>query len=77
MQSLQGGGSRRGKGHCRRSARQKGLTMLVTILIVILILMLIGALPSWDHAADWGWGPSGGIGLILIILLILLLTGRT
>lgn len=44
-----------------------------TILLIILILMLIGAFPTWPHSRDWGYRPSGGIGLILIILLILLL----
>ena len=50
--------------------------MLGTILLVIVILMLIGALPSWPHSKGWGYGPSGGIGLVLIILVILLLLGR-
>jgi hypothetical protein len=49
---------------------------MVTILLVILILMLLGAIPSWPHSRSWGYGPSGGLGLIVIILLILLLTGR-
>lgn len=49
---------------------------LGTILLIILILMLIGAIPSWSHSKNWGYGPSGGIGLIVIVLLILLLTGR-
>jgi hypothetical protein len=49
---------------------------LGTILLIVLILMLIGAIPSWSHSKSWGYGPSGGIGLIVIILLILLLTGR-
>lgn len=47
-----------------------------TIILVLLILMLIGAIPSWPHSKSWGYGPSGGIGLILIIVLILLLMGR-
>ena len=47
-----------------------------TILIVILILVLIGALPTWPHSKNWGYYPSGGIGLILLILIILLLMGR-
>jgi hypothetical protein len=47
-----------------------------TILLVILILMLLGAIPTWPHSRNWGYGPSGGLGLVLIILLILLLTGR-
>lgn len=47
-----------------------------TILLVILILLLVGALPTWPHSANWGYGPSGGLGLVLLVLLILLLTGR-
>lgn len=47
-----------------------------TILIVILILMLVGALPTWPHSANWGYFPSGGLGLVLLILIILVLTGR-
>ncbi len=50
--------------------------MLSTILIVLLILFLIGALPTWPHSANWGYGPSGGLGLVLLILIILWLTGR-
>jgi len=49
---------------------------LGTILLVIVALMLIGVIPGWPHSRSWGYGPSGGIGLILIILVILLLTGR-
>ncbi len=49
--------------------------MLMTILIVVLVLMLIGGLPAWPHSRSWGYGPSGGVGLILLILLILLLLG--
>jgi hypothetical protein len=47
-----------------------------TILLVILILMLLGAIPAWPHSRNWGYGPSGGLGLVVIILLILVLTGR-
>jgi len=50
--------------------------MLGTILIVVLILMLLGALPTWPHSRQWGYYPSGGLGLILIILIILILLGR-
>ena len=46
---------------------------MITILIVILVLMLIGALPSWPHSRNWGYRPSGGLGLILVIVLILYL----
>jgi hypothetical protein len=47
-----------------------------TILIVILILMLLGALPTWGHSRNWGYAPSGGLGLVVIILIILILMGR-
>ena len=47
-----------------------------TILLVILILFLVGALPTWPHSANWGYYPSGGLGLILIIVVVLLLLGR-
>ena len=50
--------------------------MLGTILIVILILMLLGAMPTWGHSRNWGYGPSGGLGLVVLILIVLVLTGR-
>ena len=46
------------------------------ILVVVLIVLLIGALPTWPHSANWGYYPSGGLGLVVIVLLVLLLTGR-
>jgi hypothetical protein len=49
---------------------------LGTILLIILILMLIGAIPSWPHSKDWGYGPSGGLGLVVLGLVVLLLLGR-
>jgi hypothetical protein len=49
---------------------------MVTILIVLLVLMLIGAVPSWPYSRDWGYFPSGGLGLVLLVVVILLLTGR-
>lgn len=47
-----------------------------TILLIILILLLLGALPTWPHSSNWGYGPSGGLGLIVLILIILILLGR-
>jgi len=49
---------------------------LGTILLIILILMLVGVLPTWPHSREWGYFPSGLVGVVLVILLILLLTGR-
>lgn len=47
-----------------------------TILLIVLILMLIGAFPSWPHSRSWGYGPSGGLGLVVVIIIILLVMGR-
>ena len=53
----------------------EGNHMLGTILLIILILLLIGALPRLGYSTNWGYGPSGGIGLVLLIVIILLLAG--
>lgn len=50
--------------------------MLSTILIVILILILLGAVPSWRHSRNWGYYPSGGVGMVLLVVVILMLLGR-
>ena len=49
--------------------------MLGTVLIVLLVLMLVGALPTWPHSRNWGYGPTGGVGVLLAILVVLLLVG--
>jgi hypothetical protein len=49
---------------------------LGTILLIVLILLLVGAIPSWPHSKNWGYGPSGALGLIVVILIVLLLLGR-
>jgi hypothetical protein len=50
--------------------------MLGTILIILLILLLVGALPRWGHSANWGYGPSGLLGVVLIVVVLLLLSGH-
>jgi Protein of unknown function (DUF3309) len=50
--------------------------MLGTILLVVLILMLLGAIPAWPHSKNWGYAPSGGLGLVVLILIVLILMGR-
>ncbi|MCX6985114.1 MAG: DUF3309 family protein [Lentisphaerae bacterium] len=47
-----------------------------TILLIVLILVLLGAIPAWPHSKNWGYFPSGGLGLVVVILLILVLMGR-
>ncbi len=50
--------------------------MLTTILVIVLVLALLGALPAWPYARNWGYAPSGGIGLVVLIVVVLLLVGR-
>jgi Protein of unknown function (DUF3309) len=47
-----------------------------TILLIILIILLLGALPTWPYSADWGYYPSGGLGLVVVVLLVLVLMRR-
>ena len=49
--------------------------MLIILLVVVLVLML-GAAPAWPYSRNWGYFPSGGLGLVLVILLILVIMGR-
>lgn len=49
---------------------------LGTILLIIVVLLLIGAIPTWSYSRNWGYGPSGGIGLVLLILIVLFVMGR-
>ena len=49
---------------------------LATILIIVLILALIGGLPTWHYSTNWGYGPSGVLGVILVVLVVLTLMGR-
>lgn len=48
---------------------------ITTILVILLVLALFGGLPYWGHSRDWGYGPSGILGLLLVIFLVLWLTG--
>ena len=50
--------------------------MLGTVLVVLFVLLLLGALPTWPHSKNWGYGPTGGLGLVLAILVVLVLLGR-
>ena len=50
--------------------------MLFNIVLVLLFLMLLGAIPTWPHSRNWGYYPSGGLGLVLLVILLLMLTDR-
>ena len=45
------------------------------ILLIVLIVLLMGGLPRWGYSRNWGYGPSGGLGLLVVVLLILVLAG--
>jgi hypothetical protein len=66
-----------------QAMRRAGVTValeekepMVTILMILVVLMLIGAIPAWPHSRSWGYGPSGGLGLVLLIVVILFVMGR-
>jgi hypothetical protein len=50
--------------------------MIGTVLLIVLVLLVVGAVPAWPYSRDWGYYPSGGLGLVLVILVVLLLMGR-
>ena len=67
-----------GRGSLRRQYRYgwKGIRMSIgTILLVILVLALLGVIPAWPHSREWGYAPSGGVGLIAVVLVVLLVMG--
>lgn len=47
-----------------------------TLLLIVLLVLLIGAVPSWPHSRNWGYGPSGVLGLVLVVLLVMAVAGR-
>ncbi len=73
---LSGAKRKRGKKTSNRRPGDSRNVGMSTILLIILILLLVGALPTWPHSSKWGYGPSGGLGLVLIILIVLVLMGR-
>ena len=48
--------------------------MLGPILLILLVLMLLGSVPTWPHSKNWGYGPSGGVSLLLVVVVVLLVT---
>jgi hypothetical protein len=60
----------------RRPLNIGDLMNLGTILIIVLVLVLIGAFPSWPHSINWGYYPTGGLGLLLVVVVVLVVAGR-
>ena len=47
-----------------------------TVVLIVVLLLLVGVMPTWPHSRNWGYLPSGGLGLVVIVVIALLLTGR-
>ena len=74
-----GAGGRYGAGEPRHPPARDPKERIVSlgmILLIVVILMLVGVLPTWPHARNWGYGPSGVVGLVVVIVLILFVMGR-
>jgi hypothetical protein len=56
--------------------KQLGMTTLGIVLLILVVLLLFGALPTWPHAASWGYGPSGILFVLLLVIVVLLVAGR-
>jgi hypothetical protein len=52
------------------------MSVLGMILLIVLVMMLLGSLPTWGHSREWGYGPSGGVGLLVVVLVVLVLMGH-
>ncbi len=46
------------------------------LILVLCVLLVVGAFPTWPHSRNWGYGPSGGLGVVLLVFLVLVLTGN-
>jgi hypothetical protein len=53
-----------------------GGSMIGTILLILLIILLLGAMPTWPHSRNWGYYPSGTLGIVLVVVVVMLLMGR-
>ena len=45
---------------------------LATIALIVLIALVIGAMPTRAHSRNWGYAPSGGLGVIALVVLVML-----
>jgi hypothetical protein len=52
------------------------MSILGILVLVFLVMLVLGGLPAWGHSRNWGYAPSGGLGLLLVIVLVLVLMGH-
>jgi hypothetical protein len=43
------------------------------LLLIVILLLVFGGLPTWNYSKNWGYGPSGVLGLILVVIVVLVL----
>jgi hypothetical protein len=36
----------------------------------------MASFPTWPHSQNWGYAPSGVLGLVVLVIIVLLLLGR-
>jgi hypothetical protein len=41
-----------------------------------MIVLVLGSLPAWPYSRNWGYYPSGLVGLILLVLIVMAISGR-
>jgi hypothetical protein len=46
------------------------------LLLIVLAVLLLVSMPTWNHSREWGYLPSGGLGLVLVIVLVLVMIGN-
>jgi hypothetical protein len=49
---------------------------LATLALLVLIVLIVGSLPTWFYSRNWGYMPSGGLGVIAFTVLLLLAIGQ-
>jgi hypothetical protein len=74
--ALAGNPPQRTFGRRHRPLNEESTMSIGMILVIILVLALVGVIPAWPHSRSWGYGPTGGVGLIVLVLVVLLLLGR-
>jgi hypothetical protein len=45
------------------------------LLLLLLAAMFVAVVPSWRYSRDWGYGPSGGLALVLVVVVVLVYLG--
>jgi hypothetical protein len=69
--------TRRWPGRANRFNRRQKMNLILWVIVFLLLFGAVGSAPNfgyWHH--DYGYYPSGGMGLLLVIVVLILLFGR-